>query len=57
MPSSDILGFADALFKNRIRVNEINLSKGKQNSFNRFSEGFELSGLNYYKKIVEFKGN
>ena len=47
MPCSDILRFAKLLFENKVRVNRINLSEGKQNLGFEFSE-FELSGVNYY---------
>ena len=45
MLCSDILRFADPRLENKVRVNGINLTKGKQNLF-------ELSGVNYYKKTA-----
>ena len=42
------------LLETKVRVNGLNLSKGKQNLF-ELSE-FELSGVNYYKKHCQIQG-
>ena len=60
MLCSDILRFANLLFEKKVRLNEINLFKGKQSV--RVSHGFELSefklrGVNYYKKHCQIQGN